>query len=41
VPAALADPGNDLEIEWANGERSTAKTAAIPFLHPQKSVPAA
>jgi glycine cleavage system aminomethyltransferase T len=41
VPAALAGPGNDLEIEWANGERSPAKTAAIPFLDPQKTVPAA
>ena len=39
VPAALADPGNDLEIEWTNGERSPAKTAAIPFLDPQKTVP--
>jgi glycine cleavage system aminomethyltransferase T len=41
VPTALADPGNDLEIEWANGGRSAAKTAAIPFLDPQKTVPAA
>jgi glycine cleavage system aminomethyltransferase T len=41
VPAALAGPGNDLEIEWADGERSPAKTAAIPFLDPQKTVPAA
>jgi aminomethyltransferase len=41
VPAALADPGHDLEIEWPNGERSPAKTAAIPFLDPQKTVPAA
>ena len=41
VPAALADPGNDLEIEWANGERSPAKTAAILFLDPQKTVPSA
>jgi aminomethyltransferase len=41
VPAALAGPGNDLEIEMANGERSAAKTAAIPFLDPHKTVPAA
>jgi hypothetical protein len=41
VPAALADPGNDLEIEWANGGRSPAKTASIPFLDPRKTVPAA
>jgi aminomethyltransferase len=41
VPAELAGPGNDLEIEWGNGERIPAKTAAIPFLDPQKAVPAA
>jgi glycine cleavage system aminomethyltransferase T len=41
VPAALADPGHDLQIEWKNGERSAAKTAAIPFLDPAKTVPAA
>jgi aminomethyltransferase len=41
VPAALAGPGNDLEIEWPNGERSAARTAAIPFLDPKKTVPAA
>ncbi len=41
VPVALASPGNDLEIEWASGEQSPAKTAAIPFLDPQKTVPAA
>jgi hypothetical protein len=38
-PAELADPGNDLEIEWKNGERSPAKTAAIPFLDSGKTVP--
>jgi glycine cleavage system aminomethyltransferase T len=36
VPAEFADPGNDLEIEWPNGERTPAKTAAIPFLDPHK-----
>ena len=41
VPAELAAPGNDLEIEWKNGERTPAKTAAIPFLDPHKKVPAA
>jgi aminomethyltransferase len=40
VPAGLADPGNDLEIEWATGERTPASTAAIPFLDPHKHVPA-
>jgi glycine cleavage system aminomethyltransferase T len=39
VPAELADPGNDLEIEWKNGERTPAKTAAIPFLDPHKKMP--
>ena len=41
VPAELAAPGNDLEIEWNNGERTPAKTAAIPFLDPHKKVPTA
>jgi glycine cleavage system aminomethyltransferase T len=41
VPAELAGPGNDLEIEWKNGQRTAAKTAAIPFLDPHKHVPAA
>jgi glycine cleavage system aminomethyltransferase T len=39
VPAELAGPGNDLEIEWANGQRTPAKTATIPFLDPHKTVP--
>jgi len=41
VPAELASPGNDLEIEWKTGERTPAKTATIPFLDPRKTVPAA
>jgi len=41
VPAELAAPGNDLEIEWNNGQRTPAKTAAIPFLDPHKRVPTA
>lgn len=41
VPAELASPGNDLEIEWRNGQRTPAKTAAIPFLDPHKQVPTA
>jgi glycine cleavage system aminomethyltransferase T len=41
VPAELAGPGTDLEIEWKNGERTPAKTAAIPFIDPRKTVPAA
>jgi glycine cleavage system aminomethyltransferase T len=41
VPIGLADPGNDLEIEWKNGGRSAARTASIPFLDPRKATPAA
>ena len=41
VPIELADPGNDLEIEWKSGERTAAKTAALPFIDPRKAVPAA
>jgi len=41
VPIELSDPGNDLEIEWKTGERTAAKTAAIPFIDPRKAVPAA
>lgn len=41
VPVELAGPGNDLEIEWQNGERTPAKTAEIPFIDPRKAVPAA
>jgi glycine cleavage system aminomethyltransferase T len=40
VPVELAEPGQELQIEWQNGERSPAKTAAIPFLDPAKTVPA-
>jgi len=39
VPTELAGPGNDLEIEWQSGERTPAKTAAIPFLDPEKTRP--
>ena len=39
VPIELAAPGNPLEIEWHDGERIPARTAAIPFLDPQKKVP--
>jgi glycine cleavage system aminomethyltransferase T len=39
VPIELADPGNDLEIEWQNGDRTAAKTAAIPFIDPRKTKP--
>ena len=39
VPIDLADPGNDLEIEWRNGDRTPAKTAAIPFIDPRKTRP--
>jgi glycine cleavage system aminomethyltransferase T len=41
VPIELADPGNDLQIEWSTGERTAAKTAAIPFIDPNKATPAA
>jgi aminomethyltransferase len=41
VPIELSEPGNDLEIEWQSGERTAAKTAAIPFIDPRKAVPAA
>jgi len=40
VPAEMADPGNDLEIEWRNGARTAAKTAAIPFIDARKATPA-
>ena len=40
VPIGLAGPGNELEIEWKDGSRSAAKTAAIPFLDPRKATPA-
>jgi aminomethyltransferase len=39
VPIELAEPGNDLEIEWDHGERTPAKTAAIPFIDPRKTTP--
>ena len=39
VPIDLAAPGNDLEIEWKSGERTAAKTAAIPFIDPRKATP--
>jgi glycine cleavage system aminomethyltransferase T len=41
VPAELAGPGHDLEIEWRSGQRTPARTAAIPFIDPHKTVPAA
>jgi glycine cleavage system aminomethyltransferase T len=41
VPTELAGPGNDLVIEWKDGQRTPAKTATIPFIDPRKSVPAA
>jgi glycine cleavage system aminomethyltransferase T len=41
VPIELAGPGNDLEIEWKDGNRTAAQTATIPFIDPGKAVPAA
>ena len=40
VPIALAEPGNRLEIQADDGER-TGATAPIPFIDPKKKVPAA
>jgi glycine cleavage system aminomethyltransferase T len=41
VPIALADPGNTLEIVAPDGGTWPARTAAIPFLDPNKDVPKA
>jgi aminomethyltransferase len=41
VPIELAEPGNDLQIEWPDGQLTAATTAAIPFIDPAKSTPAA
>ena len=40
VPIGLAEPGNRLDVQADDGER-TGTTAAIPFIDPQKKVPAA
>jgi aminomethyltransferase len=40
VPIGLAEPGNRLDIDADDGER-TGTTASIPFIDPQKKVPAA
>jgi glycine cleavage system aminomethyltransferase T len=40
VPIALAGPGNRLDVESDDGHR-TGTTASIPFVDPQKKVPAA
>ena len=40
VPIGLAGPGNRLEIAADDGER-TGSTASLPFIDPQKKVPAA
>jgi aminomethyltransferase len=40
VPIGLAEPGNRLDIDADDGSR-TGTTAAIPFIDPQKKVPAA
>jgi glycine cleavage system aminomethyltransferase T len=40
VPIELAQPGNPLQIDWQGGELISARTASIPFLDPQKQVPA-
>ena len=41
VRIALADPGNALEIVAPDGGTWPARTAAIPFLDPNKDVPKA
>jgi aminomethyltransferase len=41
VPIELAQPGNALEIAMQGGERIPGRTASIPFIDPQKKVPAA
>jgi aminomethyltransferase len=40
VPVALAAPGNHLEIDADGGDR-TGVTSELPFIDPQKKVPAA
>jgi aminomethyltransferase len=39
VPTALADPGNELEVQTPKGVVK-GRTAAIPFVDPRKEVPA-
>ena len=39
VPIGLAEPGNALEIVAPDGGTWPARTAAIPFLDPRKTVP--
>jgi aminomethyltransferase len=39
VPIELSEPGNTLDIE-SEGGRLTGRTAAIPFVDPNKEVPA-
>lgn len=40
VPIGLATPGSRLDVETDDGIRA-GTTAAIPFIDPQKKVPAA
>jgi len=40
VPIAMASPGTRLDVETDDGSR-TGTTSAIPFIDPQKKVPAA
>lgn len=41
VPIDLAEAGNELEIVTDDGEKFAGQTTAIPFIDPQKEVPAA
>jgi hypothetical protein len=40
VPIGSAKPGNRLDVQADDGER-TGTTATLPFIDPQKKVPAA
>jgi aminomethyltransferase len=39
VPIELSEPGIDLEVVGADGERAFGRTASIPFIDPKKQVP--
>jgi glycine cleavage system aminomethyltransferase T len=41
VPIELAEPGTALEVEPPGGRRRRARTATLPFIDPQKRIPAA
>lgn len=41
APIELADPGTPLQLELPDGTRRAARTASLPFVDPQKRIPAA